>query len=175
MSLPEWLAHPACRMVTLTLLHFFWQGLLVATALVVLVKLLNIGRPSTRYMCSLAALVAMTLLPVATFAWLSCWRVDSSRNNPTAPTDSLSEFVDVASLADGFFLSVPSAALEAFQPYVLVCWAGGVVFFASRLILGAIGVAKLRGSRIAIPPALAERVMHLGRRLQVNVNWRRIP
>ena len=83
MSLPEWLAHPACRVVTLTLLHFFWQGLLVVVALVALVKLLNIERPSARYVCSLGALVAMTLLPVATFAWISRWHVDPSLGQPT--------------------------------------------------------------------------------------------
>ena len=65
-------------MVTLTLLHFFWQGLLVAVALVALVRLLTIERPSARYVCSLGALVAMTLLPVATFVWISRWHVDPS-------------------------------------------------------------------------------------------------
>ena len=168
MSLPEWLAHPACRVVTLTLLHFFWQGLLVAVGLVALVKLLNIERPSARYVCSLAALVAMTLLPVATLAWISRWHVDPSLGQPEGAFVSPSENVGFAPLADGLFLSVPSAPLETFEPYVLLFWAGGVVFFASRLILGAIGVAKLRRSRIAIPPALAERVMRLGRRMQLN-------
>ncbi|HEX5106026.1 MAG TPA: hypothetical protein VFV87_19540, partial [Pirellulaceae bacterium] len=69
MSLVEVLAHPVARQLTLALLHFVWQGLAVAVALVLAVELLGIRRPQARYACSLAALLLMLICPLVTF-WL---------------------------------------------------------------------------------------------------------
>src|SRR5688500_18876063 len=67
----EWLAQPAGAVLTLTLLHFLWQGLLVALILAVIVELLCIRRVESRYACSLAAFMFMATCPVATWAWLT--------------------------------------------------------------------------------------------------------
>ena len=64
MSPVELFAQPWCRPVAMALLHFLWQGALVAAVLAVAVELLGIRKPAARYAASLAALIAMTLLPV---------------------------------------------------------------------------------------------------------------
>ena len=50
-----------------TLLHFLWQGSIVAALLALLDVLLSRGRPQLRYLAACAALVVMFALPIATF------------------------------------------------------------------------------------------------------------
>ncbi len=52
--------------VTWGLLHFLWQGALVALVLGALLLLLRRGRPQVRYVLSCAALLIMAVLPVVT-------------------------------------------------------------------------------------------------------------
>ena len=91
MSLVEWLAQPAGRVLSLALLHFVWQGLLIALLLAAVVELARIRRAATRYACSLVALLAMMVCPVGTLTWLSSWamfsRPTSDSNEPTRLPD----------------------------------------------------------------------------------------
>src|SRR6478752_6682205 len=70
----EWLAMPISRLITLTLLHFVWQGFAVAAMLVVMVEACRIRRVGARYVCSLVALVMMVTAPLATLGVLIAQR-----------------------------------------------------------------------------------------------------
>jgi beta-lactamase regulating signal transducer with metallopeptidase domain len=168
MSFVDWLAQPACRMLTLTLLHFLWQGLIVVLVLISLVKLGVVVRPATRYASSLAALVAMAAFPVMTLAYLSRGYEYSPSALLPDPANSPKTNSDIGQLIDASQFPIDPASLEAFQPYLLALWLGGVLFFCSRLLAGAIGVEKLRRSRLQIPPALAARIERLGERFQMD-------
>jgi beta-lactamase regulating signal transducer with metallopeptidase domain len=54
----------------LTLVHFVWQGLYVAAALGVALRLLQGRRPEIRYAFAVAALVLMVMLPIVTLVML---------------------------------------------------------------------------------------------------------
>ncbi|HEX2477536.1 MAG TPA: M56 family metallopeptidase, partial [Lacipirellulaceae bacterium] len=152
----------------LTLLHFVWQGAFIVLGLAVLVKVCNVSRPTTSYALSLVALVMMMACPIATLAWMSLGQGISSDSRPSKLTELAATDSDFASAVDRSVFSVSAVWLEVCQPYVLSLWAGGVVFFGSRLVVGAIGTAKLRRNRLPIPSALAVRVERIGLRLQIN-------
>ena len=154
MSLVDWLAQPAGRVLTFALLHFLWQGLLVAVSLAVLVKLCRIRRTSTRYACSLTALVAMAAFPVATLAWLALNPGDTPHFQPLMPASSTGRFIGLATTIDEALLVSGPRTVDSLQPYVLAAWFGGVMYFGSRLVAGAVGVARLRRSRLPIPAEL---------------------
>src|SRR5262245_65382124 len=65
------LNHPSTERLGWTLLHFLWQGILVA-ALYALARALAGGRISARgrYASACAALLAMTAAPALTYWWL---------------------------------------------------------------------------------------------------------
>src|SRR5262245_4022711 len=67
----QWLAQPVGQWLTLTILHFIWQGLAIALFLFVIVQVFDLRQAADRYACSLAALIAMIASPLATFAWLA--------------------------------------------------------------------------------------------------------
>jgi beta-lactamase regulating signal transducer with metallopeptidase domain len=168
MSFVEWLTQPACRMLTLTLLHFLWQGLLVVLSLIAVVKLCNVGRSSIRYACSLTALVAMAISPIATLIWISLGHDGPLFSQRPSAAESSALSVGFASPVDARLFLIRRRWVEAFQPYALAVWFAGVAFFGSRIVAGAIGIAQLRHSRLPIPLDLAERVERLGTRLRID-------
>jgi beta-lactamase regulating signal transducer with metallopeptidase domain len=169
MSLVELLAHPVARQLTLALLHFVWQGLAIAVVLMLIVELLGIRRPQTRYACSLAALALMLACPVATF-----WLLGATDEPAVGWTSGPSLNVLAESHTDGSEVhpTIDAAAavawLEPAQPYLLAAWLLGVAIFAGRLSAGAIGVLRLRQKLIPLPLDLARDVERLGRRLAID-------
>jgi beta-lactamase regulating signal transducer with metallopeptidase domain len=155
----EWLAQPICRLLTLTLFHFLWQGLAIALALVAFVELRKVRQAAARYACSLAALFAMTVAPVATLAGLV---LEQQVALPPEPhfSNLSPAILSFGNIAEADWLAVA-------QPYCLIGWLGGVVLFGSRLLTGAIGVARLRRSCLPLPPKLTKLVEQLGRRMQM--------
>src|SRR5437868_7035399 len=139
----QWLAQPMCRLLTLTLLHFIWQGLALCLALALLVELCKLHRPTTRYACSLAALLAMTILPPATLLWLAL------RRHGEGVDRSAFDIISPAHVASGWAANLHR--LEIVQPYVLAIWLAGVALFGSRLLTGAVGVVRLRRGRLPLP------------------------
>ncbi|MDX1946917.1 MAG: M56 family metallopeptidase [Pirellulaceae bacterium] len=161
MTLVEWLAQPWCRPLALVLLHFVWQGTLIAFVLAVAVELLGIRRQQDRHAASLLALVLMALCPLATALYF----VGSGLATPV-------DLETLALAASPAIVSAPAAGvaagsswLEIAQPYALALWLTGVSFFAARLLLGLAGVRRLRRDLLPLPADLAERVALLGRRL----------
>ena len=154
MTALEWLAQPASRLVTLSLLHFLWQGLCICLLLVVVVELLHLRRATTRYACSLVALLAITICPLVTLIWLAV----------ETPANTAAEF-SVSTISLGSMRG--PHWLEAAQPAALAVWLMGVVAFGSRLLAGAVGISLLRRSRIPLPPKMAAAVQRLGHRLRI--------
>jgi beta-lactamase regulating signal transducer with metallopeptidase domain len=167
MSLLELLAHPACRLVTLALAHFIWQGLAIALLLVLIVGLCGIRRANTRYACSLAALALMVAMPLLTLGWLSTTSPEFAALASKPPLQDATGNVPVTStLATGYW---PLAIwLQQSQPYLLAAWLTGVVLFGGRLSAGAIGLAQLRHGRQLLPLELAGVVQRLGDRMAID-------
>src|SRR5437870_9976320 len=156
----DWLAQPTSRLISLTLLHFIWQGFFVAALLWLFVETCRIRRTTSRYACSLAALVAMTLLPLATLCSLF---MNYSRGVNRWPIPS--ELVSPPRIAAA---SWPSAWIEVTEPYLLAIWLLGVALFGGRLLMGALGIARLRRGHLPLPSELSPTIERLGRRMQIS-------
>ena len=170
MSPTELLAHPLCQAVTLALVHFLWQGLVVALGLAAVVGLLGIRRPGLRYVCSLAAFLLMAMCPVGTLAWH--YAEETTLSGASAGESSRA----TASLAPSIVLAAttatarqPAQFLVAAQPLVLTLWLTGVALFGGRLLMGLAGLGLLRRDRLPLPADLSARVREQCRRLGLPV------
>ena len=174
MSLLEPLAQPAWQRLALSLLHFVWQGTLIAALVGVAMSLFGLRRPHARYAACLVAFAAMAACPLVTFLL----------TNPPAPIGSVTEPPPApipkpaALLADSLprpeersfeepartaetpaephgaeVSSQPRArslqarlrtSLHAAQPWIVLGWMTGVLMLSTRLVLGAAGVARLK-------------------------------
>jgi beta-lactamase regulating signal transducer with metallopeptidase domain len=164
-----------------TLIHFLWQGTVLAALLWLLPRVP--GSSSRRYLTACFALLLMALAPTITFAWLARQHQSTGASATAEPVPSLITNVETAVTGPPVKITVPfransrpptlSERLEGFLPWLVCGWLAGVLCFSARLGAGWLQVRKL--GRVAAQP-LGEpwktRVAELARRLGINRSLR---
>lgn len=152
-----------------TLLHFLWQGILVA-ALFSLARALAGGRMSARgrYAIACASLLAMTAAPVVTYWWLG----DSGQ---AARIGGLTDW-GARQLAPEVAYSPVTDPWQQAMPGIVIAWFAGAATCSLRLLMGIISAAALRRSRHAPVPAEWQHTLNrLIERMQVSRRVRLLP
>ena len=163
------LNHPWTERLGWTLLHFLWQGILVA-ALYALARALAGGRMSARgrYAIACGALLAMAAAPVLTYWWLG-------NSGQAALIGHLSGSA-ARQVAAGVPYSAVTDPWQQAMPAIVMAWFVGAAGCSLRLLMGFISVAALRRSPHA--PVLTEWQHILDRlieRMQVSRRVRLLP
>src|SRR3954447_21006019 len=130
-----------------TLLHFLWQGILVA-ALYALARALAGGRISARgrYAIACASLLAITVAPALTYWWLG-------NAGQAARIGDLTHW-GARQLASGVAHSPVTDPWQQAMPGIVIAWFAGAAACSLRLLMGFISAAALRRSPQA--PVLTE-------------------
>lgn len=189
----ESLSHPIGQRLTLTLLHFLWQGVLVAVALQMVLMLFRVRAAQARYALSLMALIVIGSCPVMTFLLLdsdsSTATLADNADRASAPYDSgypvaYAEPSSATNASVRAFETPPTtgpdsprlvlspALVRETQPYALAAWLVGVFVFGIRLTCGYGNALWMRSRRKALPIELARRIERLGRRLGLSAGAR---
>ena len=116
----EHLSSPVAQCLSLTLLHFLWQGLLLGLAYWMLLAAAGVRSARVRYATSLLTLTLMALCPVVTFAVL----YESASEIPIAPR-SLDANLEVK-LRPGLFLAGQMAGVEGYVESAALGWLAGI-------------------------------------------------
>jgi beta-lactamase regulating signal transducer with metallopeptidase domain len=126
-----------------TLLHFLWQGILVA-ALYALVRTLAGGRISARarYGIACASLLAMTAAPA--YWWLGNSGQTARPLNLTA--------LGARQFLLGVTYSPVADPWQQAMPWIVMAWFAGAVACSLRLLMGCISATTLRRSHYASAP-----------------------
>ncbi|MFT6920249.1 MAG: bla regulator protein BlaR1 [Cognaticolwellia sp.] len=129
---------PSLAALAITLIHFLWQGVLIAVVLKALLSLISYQKPQLRYALSSMAMLASLILPIITFFLV----YDTDFRQVT-------NFVHAQPLLDqGFYLEKTTANpwymqwLEYF-PLVAMVWFTVVTTLALKLIIELYNVNKL--------------------------------
>jgi TonB family protein len=151
-----------------TLLHFLWQGALVALILACVLALLSGRSAQPRYLAACAALVLMAILPLITFARI----VDAERSAANTFLISIPQSISVT----GHGIATPTepllyriaAAFDRSMPAVLAVWLAGVVLLFVRLGIGLIIARRMMSDATQPPPRDLLHVFdRLARRIEV--------
>ncbi|HKA00748.1 MAG TPA: M56 family metallopeptidase [Candidatus Solibacter sp.] len=134
--------------IGMTLLHFVWQGVLIAAAYAAVRRVfLNSSGPAARYLLACAALAAMMAAPLITWMQLQ----------PPAPAAIAATFAAppaVHTAGVGSAQAIVETIVErggvSFLPWVVGTWAAGALVCWLRLSAGWIVVRRLR-SRLVHP------------------------
>lgn len=124
--------------LTAALLHFVWQGLMVAVLLWVVLLILKKRSPSARYLASCVSLLVLAALPAVT-----AFRV----YRPPVPARAGVRFVAATvepAVSDWRRSDLPAAWLSTIDSWALPVWSFGVLVFSVRLIWGSRQVYMLR-------------------------------
>ena len=169
-QLTDFLGNPFSQALAWALLHFLWQGALVAFGLAGLLALLPRAKAQTRYLLACAALAAMFVLPALTLrarlgspaGILPDAASESSMALPSAPSaarDTAQEvFLNFAPPAESAWARSRFAAL---QPWLVSVWLLGVCLLSIRFLGGWAAVERLR--RVKTRPAASDRQAALNR------------
>ncbi|MCH9656284.1 MAG: M48 family metalloprotease [Planctomycetes bacterium] len=180
----EHLTSPTAQAISVTLLHFLWQGAVIALVYWGLQTAIGLKSARVRYVSSLATLVVLAVCPIVTFAVLADTNYSTNpelayvNQEGIATVDShqmVARDLYTVSMQDAFENSESSQAtrnkwnlhafLTATQPYVLLIWLAGVMLSGARLTAGAFNIVWLRSGRMPIPAKLSRRSLELAKRI----------
>ncbi len=153
-----------------TLLHFVWQGALVAVALVGVLALLRGATAQLRYAVACASLAGMVLLPAITFA-----RLAMSVRSPQSPQPS--SIMDRAPASGspevrgpaGSLLESIDRLLDRSLKWIVPLWIAGVMLLLGRVNLGLWAARRMTSPGAQPAAAELQRMLHdLARRMKVS-------
>ena len=124
--------NPFLTSLSLTLLHFIWQGLLVAAVLKSALLIFNNNKPQLRYALSALAMSVNLLLPIVTFAII--YQTENLSTNTFANSLALSQFIEELRQPDVFFSYNEFASLlPSLLPYIAILWLTTITLLAGKL------------------------------------------
>lgn len=157
MNTPETWGH--IEVLGWALIHFTWQGTLVALSLACVLRLLRGASTNTRYAAACVALLLMSSLPLSTIAIIRLSTPDktASRVPPqfaaqpaSSPRPVEIEPTVVPTHADdalarplSWFFNRP-VNITPLLPWMILLWLMGVVFFSLRLVGGWLYTQRLK-------------------------------
>lgn len=192
------LSHPIVEALGWSLLHFLWQGLLLAAITAIVLQTLKNTSASLRYRVACIALAGMTAAPVITLCYLAATDglsrnstmmttgTEQADDNTTGITGSVVVSGDLNALPDqtsgnpaGEFSKESTAAAVTgdavsgntrdWLTMLVASWLVGVTTLSLRLVLTLTRVANLRQRETSMPPkALMDRVNKVAQGLKVS-------
>ena len=177
------LDEPVVQAVGWALLHFIWQGSLIAAIAALALRALRHSAADVRYVVAAIALSLMATLPAVT--GLQAWRTLSVEREAAVPAATLPSVraapvaVDAAALAA---MSAPLARsvvaagaggatgpVERWLPLFVMAWMGGVLVLALRLVGGWFWIRRMTSRQaVTAEPALDAMVRRLARSLHIS-------
>ncbi len=180
----EHLTSPTAQAISVTLLHFLWQGAVIALGYWGLRTAFGFKSARARYMSSLAAFVVLAICPMVTFvvfadsnssripqlANLSHAQVDPVDSHKIDARDWHSVTIEDALENSETGISARynwnrNAFLSATQPYVLLIWLAGVMLSGARLTAGVFNIVWLRSERMPVSAKLSQHALELAKRI----------
>jgi beta-lactamase regulating signal transducer with metallopeptidase domain len=140
---PAFFAQPLIAHVGWTLLHFLWQGALIA-ALYAAVRSLASRWMSARARYALAcmSLILMTSAPILTYGFVASpsWRW----NVPSVSIPQMQVARSAVAFPSAPWYTLVLAGLERALPWLVIAWFSGVLVLLIRLVRGTFSAARLR-------------------------------
>ena len=188
----EFLQQNFSQRVGLTLLHFLWEGILVAILLWGVVHLLRLKRGNQRYAAYLIGFLILLACPVVTFFTVDVKEVNRMSRRAKMITDMQVELQNYESHARSIsgatseemigmrggrsaalaratvrFRDQAAVLAETTQPWMVGIWLVGISICSFRMIFGLIGFIRCRRGLEVLPEGLRQQVGKLSKQLEM--------
>src|ERR1041385_768986 len=165
-------SQPWVERLAMTLLHFLWQGLLIAALYATVRRVLaHAWSPQARYLFACGTLAAMMAAPLVTWELMrpadapaeAMYRI---RSAPAAA--STTGTATNMTLPESIRAAVSGVHSEPFLSAVVIVWLAGSVVFWVRLAGGWVVTARMRSMLVRrAPPEWQERFRELGAQIGI--------
>ena len=171
-----WLSQTIVQALGWTLVHFLWQGLVIAALLATGLRLVRNRPAHYKYLAACVAMALMALAPLATF------RLVLSQTESLPAITPISAKISAVRTSEIFIPAQPTRAtipgphaveflerLNHLFPWLVLGWLAGVCALSGRLFLGWLQVRRLRRTAThPLPSPWPEKLSTLAQRLGVN-------
>jgi uncharacterized protein (TIGR03435 family) len=155
-----------------TLVHFLWQGLLIALLYAATRRIVaHRSSSNARYLLACAAMAAMLAVPMATWRLMQQPAASPGesyhiRSTPPAPSTAGAA---AATLPDSVRAAVPSVKPEQFLAWIVVVWLAGTTAFWLRLAGGWVIAVRMQSMLVRrVPPEWQDTLRKLGAQLRMS-------
>jgi beta-lactamase regulating signal transducer with metallopeptidase domain len=180
----SWSTNANTARLAWALLHFLWEGAVLAAVAWVLLALLARARPQVRYGVALLSLIAMAACPVVTYAVLAEREPARAANGrPAGPPASVADgravevrpetarfAPSIGTIANPFENQIVRATdwLRRNLGWFVLGWLAGICIFSARLAAGLVGAERARRRAIAeVSRPIAQLVEQLADRMRI--------
>ena len=152
------LNNPTVISLSKTLLHFCWQGALIAGVLYLFLNSVDKKRAEVRYLGAIFSMVLFVLVPVFTFNYFYAAQVASG---------------DIVNTTQFYIqdalLNIDQLELQTFLPFASVFWLAGVSYLTTRLCIEMFSVYQLPKRQVVpVEEQVQQLFDHVAEKLQVN-------
>jgi uncharacterized protein (TIGR03435 family) len=160
-------SQPWVERLGMTLLHFLWQGLLIAIVYAGARRsVARTSSPQTRYLLACAALAAMIAAPFGSWELMAPSNASPEaiyRIRSTPQVASAAGIATTTTLPDSVRATMSSVQSEQFLFWVVMVWLAGAMVFWVRLAGGWVVAARMRSMLVRrAPPEWQETLGKLG-------------
>ncbi len=160
-----------------TIIHSFWQILLIALLLKAMLSVIDSGRSGVRYTLTGGAILLITLAAAVTFRMMSGAYLPESTSDAVAEItvmeklsghEAISEQVPLLTAITAALDRVDDVGLwiEMHLSAIVLLWMGGFIFFVLRFSVGVLYVQRLKHAGVKQPdPAWQQMAVRLSERL----------
>lgn len=190
-----WASQPLVQTLGGSLMHFLWQGAVVAALLAVAFWALRGRSPNVRYLTACVAFASMSACPLGTFLWLSnashtrgvdlvfITSTASDREMDLGPKsqlrieapltrldgDTSAEMLPQRSPSISSIVFDPMSILRTVSPWMVALWLVGVVALSSRLCMSWLTVHRLRQCGVhPVPAGWEDTLARIAERMRVS-------
>lgn len=143
-----------------TLLHSLWQGLLILSVLILLLRLIPSKRSSLRYLITTISLGLIFLSSIITYFYLSSdgsvvseSQFSFTMGDPATPPHQTASPVDL--------LNMVSGTIESNIYLITLIWMGGAFLFSIRIATGFVYISAMKKYAVPIGDEWSNRLQYL--------------
>src|SRR5215469_3890073 len=148
-------SQPWVERLGMTLLHFLWQGLIIAILYAAARRTLTrASSPQKRYLLACGALAAMMAAPLVTWKLLQPLdaTTEAAYRIRSAPAVASTAAAPTTTLPDYFRATVSGVHSEQFLSWVVLVWLAGAMALWVRLAGGWVFAARMRSTQVRRAP-----------------------
>lgn len=169
MTLQILLAHPAVQALGRALLHFIWQGSLLASFLWIVKAVAPSSAARLRYAVASLIMLLMPFALILTAAWNSRTMPITAGRAPVSIQTPASTRTLAATLEQLVYYAPTSTSPHpGILGWVVCLWMVGVLLLSARVAVGWMGVRKLKRAATPAGATLQDTVRRLQQRLRVS-------
>lgn len=152
-----------------SLLHFLWQGAMIALALSAFLRIARGHSSQFRHVASCIALGLMLLCPAGTFFYIALKPGPALRQ---ASAHAVTLSIRETSLPSSSFFANLTAAANREMPWIVAAWCTGVLVFFLHLLIGGIAAEWLKKkSLMSVPDAVRSLAGRVAEQLKISQSF----